>query len=122
MGLSRNEKPLLSNETIQSGPIFSDFLAKNNITSDRRFSFSLDYFGDYFVDFGAPQAKTISNVNEIKYIPMYEDFYWSAAGLGVAFGDLASENTYGFKQDLYTIFDTGSSAIMLSSDYFTQFV
>lgn len=96
MGLSRNEKMLLTNDTIQNGPIFSDFLAKKNITSDRRFSFSLDYFGDYFVDFGSPKANTISNVNEIKYIPMYKDFYWSVAGLGVAFGDLSQENTFGF--------------------------
>lgn len=124
--MARNEVPVLAGGdpsfVFENGPIFSDYLASNNVTSDRRFSFGLGYEEKYHVDFGPPQAEAMSSEKDLRYVDMYKDFYWSTPGLGFGVGDISEKNTYAFQEDLFTILDTGSSAILLSSDYFTQVV
>ena len=61
-----------------------------------------------------------------------KDFFWAAYCQGVAVGDTEVENTYGFGTNkdfeteldntLYSIFDTGSSSLMISSVYYDSFI
>ena len=124
VGLSRNIQPILAPEgtEMEIGPILPDFLAKAGVISDNRFSFCYQYDGTYFVDFGPPQNDDMDAVEDIRDIPMLDDFYWSQWMQGIAFGDTSAANAYAFAGELYSIFDTGTSVMLLSSDYFESIV
>lgn len=92
------------------------------MTADSRFSFSFQYDGDAFVDFGTPQMDAMTSDADIVDVPMQDDFYWSQFMQGVAFGDTTANNSFSFAGELYTIFDTGTSAMLFSGDYFTSIV
>ncbi|MFO0117209.1 MAG: pepsin-like aspartyl protease [bacterium] len=106
------------------GPLFVDALAAAKEISDQRFSFSMGYGNDTFVDFGVPQESAMSNKNDIRDIYVENDFFWSAYSQGIAFNDTKLDNSFGYVdgQMVYSIFDTGSSGILLSSDYYESIV
>ena len=70
------------------------------------------------------------SLKTVKFIE--EDFFWAAYVPGVAFRDTSEENIYAFEpiEDLltstvdgfYTMLDTGSTAIMISSLYYESYV
>ena len=69
------------------------------------------------------------NPGDIRYINMLDDFYWSAYNQGVAVG--STRNAFGYSSvsynqeqnnELYTIFDTGTSSINFSALYFDHFI
>ena len=73
----------------------------------------------------------MKNTNDIRYIELLEDYFWSAFNQGVAIGTTDPENTYGYgavdkeiegAHKLYSILDTGSSAINFSYHYFDDFI
>lgn len=51
---------------------------------------------------------------------MEEDFYWSSFSQGIAIENTDEKNTFGYEggASVYSIFDTGSSGVLLTSDYF----
>ena len=61
-----------------------------------------------------------------------KDFFWATYCQGVAIGNTKTENTYGFGTNkdaeteidntLYSIFDTGSSSLMIASMYYDSFI
>jgi len=55
---------------------------------------------------------------------MEQDFYWSSFLQGVAFNSTNSTNAYGLGNitSVYSIFDTGSSGILLSPKIFLNTV
>ncbi len=55
---------------------------------------------------------------------MEPDFYWSSFLQGIAFNSTNSTNAYGLGNitSVYSIFDTGSSGILLSPKLFEQTV
>lgn len=76
-----------------------------------------------FVDFGTPQTSAMSDPAQRVNISMNQDFYWSANGTGVAFGDFTVNNTYKYKGgEVYSIMDSGTSALLLTSDFFIAIV
>jgi hypothetical protein len=65
----------------------------------------------------------MSNKSDIVNITVEKDFYWSAYQQAIGFNNLTANNTWAFKGgSIYTVFDTGSSGLMLSSDYFIDIV
>lgn len=73
------------------------------------------------------------NRDEIFYFDVLEDFYWSSLTTAIAVGDPTDAmDTYGFTEipneplnegkSLYTIFDTGSSDILISTLYFKDLI
>ena len=125
LGMARNKPFLLGNSTNAVGPLFVDALANAKVISDNRFSFSLGYVnGSTFVDFGVPQTSAMSNQNDIRDIYVEKDFFWSAYSQAMAFNTTSMDSSYGYVNGslVYSIFDTGASGIMLSSDYFQTIV
>lgn len=54
---------------------------------------------------------------------MEDDFYWSAFNQGVGIGGTEENQTYTFQNGtVYSIFDTGSSGLFLSIDYFQEII
>jgi hypothetical protein len=76
-----------------------------------------------YVHFGRPEEAAMMSGMEVKYIQVHEDFFWSANLERIAFGDLASGNVFSFEEDsaIYTIFDTGSSHVILPNIYYLSF-
>lgn len=70
---------------------------------------------------------------EIEYIKVLDDFFWSAYNTGVAIGSIENENAFSYetlddfpgyidKNAIFSVLDTGSSAINFSSLYFNDFI
>jgi len=66
----------------------------------------------------------MSNPNDVRDIYVENDFFWSAYSQGIAFNDTKLGNSFGYVngQMVYSIFDSGSSGILLSSDYYESIV
>ena len=97
----------------------------------RTFSFYLSLVGSSYVDFGTYQNSAMRNPNDIQWIEMLDDFYWSAYNQAVAVGANHKNVAFGYtdvnynqqeNNQLYTIFDTGTSAINFSALYFDAFI
>lgn len=66
----------------------------------------------------------MSNSAAIRDIYVENDFFWSAYAQGLAFNDTSMDNNFGFNNGsmVYSIIDTGSSGLLMSSDYFSSIV
>ncbi len=86
-----------------------------------------------FVNFGKPVLDNVRNRNDIHYFDVLDDFYWSTHMNAISFGDPRNtQNIYAYEDQytaplkggsgMYTIFDTGSSDIHISSIYFKSII
>jgi hypothetical protein len=62
----------------------------------------------------------MTNQYDGRDIYVEDDFFWSAYSQGVYFNTTEMKNGYEYINGsyVYTIFDTGSSGMLLSSDYY----
>ena len=118
------------------GPLLVNALIDQGFIEERKFSFYFSRVSDgplSYVDFGAPQPQSMRDPSEIQYIKVLDDFFWSAYNQGVGIGGTSEEQTYGYSDSdefgdfvvdnsLFTIIDTGSSAINFSLLYFEDFI
>ena len=119
------------------GPLYLEAMNQQGVITESTFSFFMRPVGQIsFVNFGPPQLTNVreSSVNDIFYFDVNEDFYWSTFTEGIALDDprLTSENTFGFQDQeeyplergyqVYTIFDTGTSEIMITRIYFMSLI
>ena len=132
MGLARNHPFILApEEGVEIGPLYIEYLANAGIIPENKFSFYFNPPGFLsFVDLGVPQEKHFRPGTPVAEIQLLEeDFFWGAYCQGVAVGDTTAINRYAWAElsdyktwqpdhSLYSILDTGSSAIMISSLYF----
>lgn len=67
----------------------------------------------------------------MQYIELNDDYYWSANSAGFAIGEISNSWTWGSIRgaedtfdggEVYAIFDTGSSAIIMPEEYFSNFL
>lgn len=127
IGMARN-KPFLmgvNSANTTAGPLLVDSLASAQAISDNRFSFSLGYTNSTtFVDFGAPQFSAMSSPLDSQDIYVEDDFFWSAFSQAVGFNTTSMKDSYGYVNGsyVYSIFDSGTAGILLSSDYFDTIV
>ena len=73
------------------------------------------------MDFGKPREDRMRDKKEMGYINLNEDFFWSSFCEGFALGDISNSWAWGGVKDegvlvdngnVYSIFDTGASAII----------
>ena len=68
----------------------------------------------------------MSSVDDIRWINVLDDFFWSAYNQGIGIGSIDPEDTYGYSpikdhpefvvdNAMYTVIDTGSSALIISN-------
>ena len=87
------------------------------------------------VDFGAPALSKIKDQDDLVYIDMEDDFYWSQWNTGVSIGDpINPANTFAYQyqgdkyavtvknRSIYSMLDSGSTAIYFSELYFEDFI
>lgn len=102
------------------------------LISEKTFSFYMSPYGkDSAMDFGSPRVDRMRDEREMQYIQLEDDFFWSAQCEGFALGNIdnswqwgsisgARDTVYG--GEVYSLFDTGASAIIFPSDYFSLFL
>lgn len=131
--MSRNKPFYLSPEDgVTRGPSYMSAMTNAGLISENTFSFSIAPFGqESFMDFGVPNASRMRDASEMQYIDLNDDFYWSANTQGFAIGDTTNSWAWGAikdadatvnKNEVYSIFDTGASAIIFPTDYFGSFL
>ena len=102
-------------------------LTNSGVISENTFSFNMAPKGSASsIDFGAPQESNMKNPEDLVYIDMLDDFFWSANCQGFAIGSASKGYRWGSidgsktvkNGSVYSIFDTGASALILPRDYF----
>ena len=137
LGLARN-MPFyleLSNELdkqVQRGPSFLHALKNSKQIQEATFSFTTQPYGaSSRIDFGPINNSSIKQGSQIEWIDVNEDFFWSVDCSGFAIGSTVNSwqwsSIEGAEETIsrgaaYSIFDTGSSAIMLPEEYFSSFL
>jgi len=136
LGMSRNKPFFLApSEGNKSGPLYIEALHRAGVIQANKFSF---YFTSpsslSWVDLGEPIEKNIKTDAVIKDVQFIEeDFFWGQFCQGVAIGDTTAPNSYAWAElegyttwrsdnSFYSIIDTGSTAIMISSVYFESLI
>ena len=82
-----------------------------------------------YVQFGAPDTSQMKNENNLVYIELQDDLFWSASCQGFAFGELSNDYKVpdlqtSFVRDgrIYSTFDSGSAQIQMPDPLFEPFV
>ena len=138
MGLARNrwfyQSKSIKKDARGVGPLYFDALTTKGHIEEQKFSF---YFsgqrGVAYIDFGTPQVDAMSSADDIRWINVLDDFFWSAYNQGIGVGSTDPEDTYAYSpikkhpdfvlnNAMYTIIDTGSSALIVSNYYFEDLI
>eukprot|EP00354_Favella_ehrenbergii_P001286 CAMPEP_0170472308 /NCGR_PEP_ID=MMETSP0123-20130129/14364_1 /TAXON_ID=182087 /ORGANISM="Favella ehrenbergii, Strain Fehren 1" /LENGTH=362 /DNA_ID=CAMNT_0010740499 /DNA_START=595 /DNA_END=1684 /DNA_ORIENTATION=+ len=136
LGLSRDKPYYLADESRKAqstrGPSYLHALKNAEIITEATVSFKIAPFGfESEIDFGPPKEDRIRKDGEMKWINVNDDFFWSASCLGFAIGTQSNgwqwgsivdaEKTVSYGQ-VYSIFDTGSSSVIIPADYFESYL
>ena len=138
LGLARNrwfyQSKSIKKDARGVGPLYFDALTTKGHIEEQKFSF---YFsgqrGVAYIDFGTPQVDAMSSADDIRWINVLDDFFWSAYNQGIGVGSTDPEDTYAYSpikkhpdfvvnNAMYTIIDTGSSALIVSNYYFEDLI
>lgn len=102
---------------MEIGPLFVDYLFKEENIPTPSFSFGMLGFNDdesSFVDFGEPDEDRVKggviDKNNTVTLGFNDDFYWSTYIQAMKFGP---NNEFALDGSPYAIFDTGSSHLMV---------
>ena len=135
LGLSRNAPFIIAgNNENTSGPLFVENLADANLISENKFTF---YFqppsSTSYMDLGTPNVdgnkKAGSTLITTKMLE--NDFFWSDYNAGIAFGTIDNAYAYEATPDypglvegntLYSIIDTGSTALVICALYYESII
>ena len=100
-------------------------MVDQGLINDKTFSVYLDKESNTgFVEFGEPNALSISSAYDLEYVIMTDGFFWSALNEGIGIGSttnstFAFENTeIAVSNSVDTIFDTSTAKIHISNYFF----
>lgn len=114
LGMSQNKQMMLSTEEVNLGPLFARELFLQDRVDQESFSFGFKGYSEdesSVLDFGRPQDyRTETGLEGTVYLGFNDDFFWSTSMQAVSF---ASNNSFAIDGAPYTIFDTGSSHMMV---------
>ena len=107
-------------------------LEKSGSISENTFSLMLSSRDqESLIDFGKPQGSRFKDYNNVEIINMLDDFFWSANCQGFAIGDIKNGYRWGTiagasktvnNGQVYSIFDSGASALIFPKEYFKRFL
>ena len=133
MGLARNKPFYLSSEKgLSRGPSYMMGLVNAGLISTNAFSFYMAPYGNRsWIDFGEPKIESMRDSEDVAFIELNEDFFWSANCGGFALNGIENGYRWGSRKNagktvssgaVYSIFDTGASAIIFPKEYFKNFL
>jgi hypothetical protein len=81
LGMSQKDQFIITDEKVDVGPLYIDFLAEQNLISTRQFSFYMNTpeRGDSHVDLGPPLTSMMKGGTDAGMfeLPINTDFFWS---------------------------------------------
>jgi len=109
--------------TIDVANLITDALVTAGTITSAEFSFACEGFTSSrqsYLDVGAPLASRVEGglSSMVRLDLNYNSFFWSTEWKGINFGSNQNDNAYKFDEEIYTIFDTGSSHLFLPSSIF----
>ena len=133
LGLARNKPFYLKPEDgITRGPSFMMALENAGLISSETFSFSTaPARRESIIDFGEPNERRMRDPSELQWINLNEDFFWSAQSQGFAifhpdnsweWGSINGKEDTVNEGSVYSVFDSGSPAIIFPKEYFGSFL
>lgn len=133
LGLARNRPFYLGKEQkAKRGPSYMAALKNADVIQQTTFSFAMAPEGaDSFIDFGEVNSDRMDDADSLVYIDLLDDFFWSANCQGFAIGSTKKGYRWGSIDgaartlsdgEMYSIFDTGASAILLPKAFFKNFL
>ena len=122
-GLARNHPYFLAQEGgVTRGPSYMKALVNAGLISENTFSFYMSPADkESFLDFGKPKDSRMRDPLELRWVTLQQDFFWSSFCDGFAigspengwsWGSIEGEEATVSGNSIYSIFDTGSSAII----------
>ena len=139
--MARNYPPqhLSEVESVQPGPLFVNELWREGLLEDPVFALYLDKQNEQsWIDFGATDTSILRANESLEPIKMLErDFFWSQYNQAIAIGDTQLENVFRWcppedgshdrreiqnDGSIYSIFDTSSPFLEISSLYYDSFI
>jgi len=115
--MSQNKQMLLSTQEMEVGPLFANELYRVENIPEPTFSFGMQGYSDEessFVDFGKPDEFRVEGAkldeNTTITFGFNDDFFWSTWTQAMRFGE---NQEFAIEGSPYTIFDTGSSHLMV---------
>lgn len=113
---------MLSSQEIDVGPLFTEALFDDDKIPTATFSFAMYGYTDEessIVDFGEPDEDRVLdgaiNSSTTVTLGFNDDFFWSTSMQAMAFG---GNRSYALDGAPYTIFDTGTSHMMVPQSLF----
>ena len=137
LGMARNRPQYLAPELGNpTGSLYFLKLATDGVISEHKFSFYISEPGinsTSFLDLGEPNLDNIRNDTTVKTTQLIkDDYYFAGYCQGVAIGSDSAQTLYAWEnqsgQDtivdnsVYSIIDTGASAIMISALYYESLI
>ena len=121
------------------GPLYLQEMYQQGLIDQRTVSFYFNGRETSYVDFGTPQTNAMRNKDDMEWFDMIEDdFFWSTFNQAIGIGSTEKQYVFGFGSadkkfgetintqtginSVYSIFDTGLGAIMISGTYFDDLV
>jgi len=103
--------------------LITDALVTAGTITSAEFSFACEGFTSSrqsYLDVGVPLASRIEGgLSSMVRIDLnYNSFFWSTEWKGINFGSNQNDNAFKFDEEIYTIFDTGSSHLFVPSSIF----
>jgi len=101
MGLARNKPFYLSSERgLNRGPSYMMGMVNAGLISTNAFSFYMAPYGkESSIDFGEPKASSMRDPNNLAYIDLLDDFFWSANCRGFALNGIEDGYRWGSIKD-----------------------
>ena len=134
LGLARNNAfHIAPDNGNTSGPLYVEALFDGGIINANKFSFYFQHpEEDSWMDLGEPDLSHVAEGFELKETQLIDpDFFWAFYNTGVAFGDIKNAYAYTNTKDypvfiegtsIYSIIDTGSTALMISALYYESLI
>jgi hypothetical protein len=116
---------MLSSEEMDIGPLYVNEIFNQNKIPTPSFSFGMKgYTSDEssIVDFGEPDDDRVTDVADMVTLGFNDDFFWSTSMQAISFGTNTTNSSFAIDGAPYTIFDTGSSHLMVPSVLFESII
>lgn len=125
VGMARNS----GLEGFTPGPIYVNEMYQAGLIDSYEFSFySINHLNGAglasYVDIGKNPSPPLKANTQSRTIRMVDHFFWVGMCQGMAFGDTTDDNSFSFLegQAISTIFDTGTSHLLVPASYFSTIV
>ena len=135
LGLSRDDPLILAQDNTEhdKADLYVRAMVRQGLITEPTFSFFFQRKGYVsYMDFGPAQTANMRDPAMLRSVKHLKDFFWAQYNQGVGIGGKTDVNVWGYEEApeyvtvknnaMYSVVDTGSSAINFSSLYYEDLI